>query len=306
MLDTTLRIRGTLLGLAAGEALGAPLEFMSPNQIQIKHATVVEMVGGGWLGLRPGEGSDDTAMALALASSLVEKKGLDVADVVSRYLAWYRKGPKGIANTVRAALAYAEQGLAPGEASRRVWEESGESADDNGAIARAAPLGVYYHRDTRVLLRAAMEEARITHHDPRAGSGSASLALLLAGILGGAPDRKALVDAANATLIENEEGVQAILPDVGAKTVADLRPTENIVDTIETALVCFLKTSSFRDCLVTAVNLGGSSATVGAVAGSLAGCWYGADAIPASWLSVLADRNRIEQITRQLAKAATA
>lgn len=84
------RYRGTLLGLACGDALGGPVEFMSREEIARRFPTGVrEMSGGGWLNLAPGEVTDDTQMTLALAHSLAENDTLDMADVAARFVAWY-------------------------------------------------------------------------------------------------------------------------------------------------------------------------------------------------------------------------
>ena len=81
-MQTVSRYRGSLLGLAVGDALGAPLEFHAPGSF----APVGDMVGGGAFGLLPGQWTDDTAMALCLAESLVVSKGFDSADQMERYL----------------------------------------------------------------------------------------------------------------------------------------------------------------------------------------------------------------------------
>ncbi len=294
------RYRGALLGLAAGEALGAPLEFMSANQIQIRHGMVDAMVGGGWLDLRRGEWTDDTAMALALATSLVEKKGLDPADAAARYLELYRKGAKGLANTVRSALAEIDGGTPVADASRKIAEEAAGETDSSSALGRTAPIGLWYHADRRALVRASLDEARITHHDPRVGGAAAAINLILAEFLTGDSDLPALLERVNEALFANEEGALNVLPVIEGKSLLELRPSEDVVDTLEVALVSLVSTKSFRDAVVTAVNLGGNTATIGAVCGALAGCAYGAGGIPKDWLTPLKDRNLIEQAARRM------
>ena len=99
------RYRGCLLGLAVGDALGGPVEFMTTEQIIAKRGKPVrEMIGGGWLKLRPGETTDDTAMARALAESLVAVGGFDAADVAARYVRWMQSKPPDIGNITRIAL----------------------------------------------------------------------------------------------------------------------------------------------------------------------------------------------------------
>src|SRR5690554_5908401 len=82
------RYRGGVLGLAVGDALGAALEFKRPGTFE----PVVDIVGGGPFGLKAGEWTDDTSMALCLAESLVERGGFDPLDQMQRYVRWYREG----------------------------------------------------------------------------------------------------------------------------------------------------------------------------------------------------------------------
>lgn len=106
------RYRGSLLGLAVGDALGTTLEFKPPGSFE----PIDEMVGGGPFSLRPGEWTDDTSMALCSAESLVERREFDALDQMERYVRWYRKGHLSsngrcfdIGTTVRAALYRFEQ-----------------------------------------------------------------------------------------------------------------------------------------------------------------------------------------------------
>jgi ADP-ribosyl-[dinitrogen reductase] hydrolase len=82
------RYRGCLFGLAAGDALGTTVEFQPPGSF----TPVTDIVGGGPFGLKAGQWTDDTSMALCLAESLIEKKGFDPVDQLKRYVRWYRNG----------------------------------------------------------------------------------------------------------------------------------------------------------------------------------------------------------------------
>jgi ADP-ribosyl-[dinitrogen reductase] hydrolase len=118
MLDKTsisLRDRyvGTLLGLACGDGLGGPVEFLNRDEIAARFPTgVTEFIGGGWLKLAPGEVTDDTEQALILAESLTDK-GLDLDRLATGLIAWYRSNPKDISNTTRIALEALAAGTAP-------------------------------------------------------------------------------------------------------------------------------------------------------------------------------------------------
>jgi ADP-ribosyl-[dinitrogen reductase] hydrolase len=106
-MDTADRFHGCLLGLAVGDAVGTTLEFKPPGSF----TPINDMVGGGPFRLKPGDWTDDTSIALCLATSLVEKNGFDPKDQMDRYCRWWKEGYLssngtcfGIGNTVSAAL----------------------------------------------------------------------------------------------------------------------------------------------------------------------------------------------------------
>src|SRR5687768_18484270 len=103
------RVAGALVGSAVGDALGAPFEFGPPGQFSARfpvpaRGARTEMCGGGSLGWEPGEFTDDTQMALLVATSLVERGGLDEADLFHRFRTWAESDPPDIGNQTRAVL----------------------------------------------------------------------------------------------------------------------------------------------------------------------------------------------------------
>ena len=208
------RIVGMIIGAAVGDALGSPVEFMSREQITIKHGRVTGMIGGGWLGLRPGQWTDDTAMMLCLLESLVEKGEFDQKDVASRYLAWFRTRPISIGNTVRAALALMEsERLEPEEAARRAYEGATEKEADNDTVMRCCPLAARFYEDDQKLIATSYLEARITHWDVKAAAGSALLNLTLSRLLKGYKKSEAFGEASE-VLLDNPFGLYPVVGDV--------------------------------------------------------------------------------------------
>jgi len=297
------RIVGMVLGLAAGDALGGPVEFMSKQQILIKHGVVKDPIGGGWLGLRPGQWTDETEMALLLLESVIEKGTFDAQDAARRYLTWFRANPVSIGNSVRAALALLDAGTPLGDASRQAREGVG-GASDNGALGRGVPLAALLWNDPRALLLASRDEVRITHWDPLAESGSALLHLILSRILAGAKTKAEAVREADEILADNDLDLYNPLADVTGRPETSLATTSTVNDTLETAIWCFLYREGVEAALVTAVNLGGDTDSIAAVAGALCGAWYGEGGIPQRWLGALQDRNRIRMRARKLAQLA--
>lgn len=137
--DLVSRAQGALVGLAAGDALGTTNEFQPPGTFE----PLVDMVGGGPFGLRAGQWTDDTSMALCLAESLLKCSGFDPYDQLRRYVRWYRQGHHSstggcfdIGNTVRGALHRFER---TGDA----WCGSTDpQTAGNGSLMRLAPAAV--------------------------------------------------------------------------------------------------------------------------------------------------------------------
>jgi ADP-ribosyl-[dinitrogen reductase] hydrolase len=296
------RIVGMIVGLAAGDALGSPLEFMSRSQIEIKHGHVAKMIGGGWLGLRPGGWTDDTAMMLCLLGSLLEKGAFDQQDVARRYVEWYRTRPVAIGNVVRATLTLMDdEGVPVGEASRRAHEGSGGQSADNDTVMRCAPLAAWYVSDARRLMEASFLDARITNWDIQAASGSALLNLVLSALLRGGKKADAFAWAEE-SMLANEFGLYTNVPDVSFLAERDLKPSsESAVDTLTAAFWCFHGAASFEEALVRAVNLGGEAGTVGAITGALSGARWGYQKIPPAWAQVLQDRGLVLGQAKRLA-----
>lgn len=299
------RIVGMIVGAVVGDALGSPLEFMSREQIEIKHGHVSSMLGGGWLGLRPGGWTDDTAMMLCLLESLLGKGAFDRQDVADRYLAWFRTRPVAIGNAVRATLTLIDdEGVSLDEASRRAHEGSGGESADNDTIMRCAPLAARYVDDPGALMTASYEDARITNWDIRAASGSAFLNLVLSALLRGSKKAEAFAWAEE-TILDNDHELSTIVPDVSYVAETDLKPSSPLaVDTLTCALWYFKHGTSFEDTLVRAVNRGGEAGTIGAVAGALGGARWGLEKIPPRWARVIQDRGLILGQAKRLARRA--
>ena len=200
-MDIVNRQRGTLIGLAVGDALGAAVEFRRPGTF----AEVTDYRGGGPHGLGPGEWTDDTSLALALADSIAEA-GWDLNDQARRYVAWWRTGRYSvndrcfdIGTTTRMALARFER---TGDA--RTSADRTERASGNGSIMRLAPVPIRYAGlfpdRLEELVDYLAESSLPTHGSPQCLSACAYLGLVLCGLIHGidreevlAPDWEPLV-----------------------------------------------------------------------------------------------------------------
>lgn len=300
---TTLadRIRGGLYGVAVGDALGATLEFMTKEQIQARYGGggLRDIVGGGWLGLRPGEWTDDTEMTLAVAEGVIAAPDNPVPRIGEGFLRWRDSNPPDIGATIRAAFHAYDRLQDWYQAAKEVDELSGLTAG-NGALMRTLPLAFAYSNALKLYTQC-MEVARMTHWDPEAGLTCFVYCLTVQGLCRwlsfAEAYKKALVALWNILPPgEKKDTVSSHLVqkigDVIDWPEERLRPTGYTVDTLACALWCVANTDSFEEAVIKAVNLGGDADTVGAVTGGLAGVMYGFDTIPVRWRDVFDAKQR--------------
>jgi ADP-ribosylglycohydrolase len=118
---TRARVVGSLLGLALGDALGAPFEFLRAGNVP----DPIPALERGWMDLPPGSTTDDTAMARNLARSLAERGGFDPDDLIRRHLEWFASDPPDVGTLTRRVLKRVAAGEAATDAARAVWRERG-------------------------------------------------------------------------------------------------------------------------------------------------------------------------------------
>ncbi len=275
------RYRGVMLGLACGDALGGPVEFMSREQIaETFPGGVTEFVGGGWLNLAPGEVTDDTQQALILAKALTAT-GLDMDLFAAGLLEWYRSQPKDIGNSTKVALAALASGTPPLEAGAVAVAKRGvRSAAANGGVMRCAPVALRFPNDPDRLVTASQDSARVTHAEERAVLATVAVNQAIAHLLHGG----LVADAPAAAVagIEHKEIREAVL---GAATRSrdDVKAGGFVLETVGAAFWALATGSDARDIIERGVALGEDADSTGAVAGALAGAAFGAAALPASW-----------------------
>ena len=272
------RYRGCLVGLATGDAVGTTLEFQPRGTL----SPIDDMVGGGPFNLAPGQWTDDTSMALCLATSLVENNGFDPADQMNRYVDWreycYLSSTGecfDIGATVSDALTRFQKSKDPYSGS------TAPNSAGNGSIMRLAPVVLYYASDPEAALRYAAESSRTTHGAPECLDGCWVLARLLLRALRGDSKGKILTPTNQSCSSARMQEVA----DIGMlrKSSAEIRGTGYVVDSLEAAVWCFSETSSFREAILLAANLGDDADTTAAICGQLAGAHYGMAAIPKEW-----------------------
>jgi len=241
------------------------------------------MCGGGSLDWAPGEFTDDTQLALLIASSLVERGGLDEADVFERFRTWAAAGPRDVGNQTRAVLT---SGRAFDVAAAEHFARTGHAAG-NGSLMRTTPAAIWFAADGRdATMEAARRISALTHGDPAAGEGCAIFHELVRVALDGGDPLDALPDALAAVSPEHREKWASVL--ASSWQPSDATESNGAVwPTLGSAVWALREAGSFAEGMRLVLELGGDTDTVAAVTGGLLGAVYGIARIPMRWTSVL-------------------
>jgi len=276
--DVRDRARAAFVGLAVGDALGSTVEFMTAGEIAAQYGVHREVVGGGWLHLKPGRVTDDTEMSLCIARALDAQGAWSLRAIADRFAAWMRSSPIDVGSTCRKGIRrYLLEGTLQGPPN------DGDAG--NGAAMRMVPVALASLGDPPLLEKRALEQARLTHHHPLSDAASVLVGRLVQlGCLGLSLRRlRQAADEAAA-----REPKFSFEPYRG-------QASGYVVDTLQTVLHAFFATRGFEECLVAVVNRGGDADTTGAIAGAIAGAYYGPGEIPRRWLKKL-DRSLVAEL----------
>lgn len=282
----TLRDRflGALLGLAIGDAVAAPTQYRRPGTF----APVGDLIGGGPFALPRGGWSDDTAMALCLADSLLATNGFDARDQVERYQRWQREGYLSATEQCLGITASTARALARAQWRRQLF--SGSHAPDQldpEPLSRVAPVVMFFFASEEEAVQLASDAARTTCQAPDVLAACRELARALFLALCGQPKAQILADT-SAAAERRSAGKSGI------------RVAGTALEALAIALEALAATDNFRDAVLHAANRGGNSDVAAAACGQLAGALYGASAIPAPWRASLLKRELIESYADRL------
>ena len=275
--DIITRARAAYLGLAIGDALGATTEFMTPAEIRARFRVHCRIIGGGWLYLKPGQVTDDTEMSLALGRALLGDGRWNLQTIADQFLGWMRTKPIDIGATCRRGIRdYLLKGQL--ETPFNEWDAG------NGAAMRMAPVALFTLGDLQALRRCALEQAHLTHNHPLSDAACLVIGRMVhQAILGG-------------SRFELHEITRELVTEFGSFRFNNYRGHAGsyVVDTLQTVFHYLFATASFEECLVGVVNQGGDADTTGAIAGMIAGAFYGLESIPVRWLKKLNPKVRAE------------
>lgn len=297
------KYQGCLLGLAIGDALGVPAEFKKVGEFE----PITDYRYCEHFDLPPGHWSDDTAMALCLAQSLIEKQGFDAVDQMQKYKQWFETGycsstgrAVGVGQNIMRALLNYRDGDDPYAAVETHHSEG------NGSLMRIAPIPLYFRNDPVIALKNAALSSQITHTAKVCTDSCGYYAGLIVGALNGASKDELLSELYCPIpnyWTENELAQEVATVARGSFKDPDLSYTSasgHVVKTMETALWGFYTIDTLEEGMLKVINLGGDTDTVGAVYGQLAGAYYGLSDIPEQWVERVASRDVLQNITTKL------
>jgi ADP-ribosylglycohydrolase len=289
-----------LLGGAIADALGVPFESKPSNNPLLLSWDQKSYLGSEHHDLKPGQWSDDTAMSLAVAQSLIECNGFNPEDLAKRYVELFTSNTiRGYGRTTKAAIDNLISG--------KKYHESGIAGSfGNGTAMRAAPFGIYFRDNIPALIQSATIDAQITHASDEAIAGSIAIALtaayavnhdtddLLNKICPHLPDSKVknTVYSLSALLDNQQISPEAALRVLGTK--ADVR------ETVPSALYCFLRFDNYQQAVITAILAGNDTDTTGAIVGALFSAKHGAKGIPQNWIEQVEDSSKLITLDSQL------
>lgn len=260
------RAKAAFVGMAIGDALGATVEFMTTSEIAAQYGTFREIIGGGWLRLKPGQVTDDTEMALCIARAVIKNQGWSREAIAREFAIWLRSRPVDCGDTCRKGIrAFMLHGTL--DAPYNHWDGG------NGAVMRVLPAALLSLPDRELLKKYALEQARLTHHQQLSDAACLCIGSMLHLILQGA-SKSRLRKEADALVARHHQ-----FSFVPYRRLA----TAYVADTLATVFHYFFRGRDFEECLVGTVNQGGDADTTGAICGMLAGCYYGSQSIPKRW-----------------------
>ena len=307
--------RDGVMGLVVGDALGVPVEFKS--RLELTQNPVENMRAYGTFHQPAGTWSDDSSMVLATIDSL--KDGYNPEDIMKKFVRWIRWAAytpfdkvfdKGIASN-DAIVRYMKKGKIAGC--------NGERDNGNGSLMRILPICLYAYELQKKnnladedVIDMIHEVSALTHAHIRSLVACGLYFFIVRSIIDGGNNLRGCLqnglddgfafyraDAANLTELNHYSRI-CDLNKFADTDVNDIKSTGYVVASLEAALWCLVNTENYKDCMLKAVNLGNDTDTVAAIAGGLAGLFYGYDGIPQDWLDVIQKRDWIENLLIQI------
>jgi ADP-ribosyl-[dinitrogen reductase] hydrolase len=299
-----------LFGLCVGDALGLPVQFEPRGKRKLNPVT--DMFGYGAFHMPPGTWSDDSSLTFCLAESLCS--GYNLNDIADKFCSWLYEGyftpfkrSFDVGNSTRWSINRLKNGADPLKSG-----DTDEQSNGNGSLMRILPLAYFLENEVLTKrFKIVHEVSSITHSHPRAQIACGIYVTLAINLLKGNNPRTACENMKKTILQHYSEEPYSkelqhysriLMDDIAQFDEDKIRSGGYVVETLEASIWCFLNHRSYKDTLLTAVNLGDDTDTTGAVAGGLAGIYYGFNDIPKEWVDQIAKREEIISLADRLKK----
>lgn len=305
-MDKRNQIESVLFGFVVGDCLGVPVEFKRRGTYKVN-----DMIGYGTYNQPSGTWSDDTSLTLCLSENLVE--GGDASSLMEKFVRYQEVGyltPFGKMFDIGITTVEAVERFKTGIPAEKCGG-TGERENGNGALMRIAPLLFYLQKENEFEKRVAVVKAysEITHAHPRSIVASLIYSELLRNIRFGLSIRQSLsgIQQLFSTYFDSEHEYKKELVHFSRIfqenfcTIPEnqIRSSGYVVDSLEAAIWCLEITDSYKDAVLTAVNLGEDTDTVGAITGSLAGLYYSFQSIPEEWIEAIQNKVLLDACIRR-------
>jgi len=292
------RFLGALIGLAIGDALGTTTQ----QQVRGAFEPITDLVGGGPFDLPRGAWTDDTAMALCLAESLLESRGFDARDQVERYARWQQSGYLSATGTAVGVTPNTARSIAVAQWRRQLFAGSHDpKLVEPSPLTRMAPSAMFYLPFRQQALEFAGDSVRTTCQAPLVLNVCRLFAAMVHAALEGQPKAQVLSPAWDLPADRPKSRIRGILESrYRLKDPSIIHAGDHVLDTLEMAVWAFDRTDSFAEGALLVANGAENSDVAGAVYGQLAGAYYGIDAIPVSWRNVLIRKDIIASLALRL------
>lgn len=297
-------VKDGVIGLAVGDAMGVPTEYYSREDLLEK--PVVKMSPKISAGIPKGAWSDDTSLTIATIDAIT-KGGINYTAMADNFVRWFTANQFcsinesfGIGSTTLKSLVRYTQRL------EESYECGGDTIEDNGngSIMRILPIAYYFvaRKDTdKRIFEVVKRTSSITHAHEISICGCYIYVRLVMNLLRGNNKFSALnqvkkIDYSMFSKQTLNVYKRILMADISSLEIEEIKSTGYIVDTLEAAIWCFLKSNSYKECVLATTNIGGDTDTIGAIAGALAGIFYGYNNIPKDMLADLRKKDYLEDI----------
>lgn len=315
-------VLSSIMGFVVGDAFGVPVEFETREKL--KNAPVIDMREYGTYNQPKGTWSDDSTMVLATMESICERQNIDYKDMMVKFTNWFLHGeytPYGelfdIGNAISRAIIKYGKGYQPLDCGDASFYSNG-----NGSLMRILPVALYFNKSKNNFeaLKIVHEVSCLTHANPISQIACGIYYFIIKNVIKYKElnsiseilekSIKEAFDEYEQNNLYGENFVKGLQAYERLKNLkifknlseSEIKSTGYVVDSLEAAIWCVSSTNSYAECIKKAVNLGNDTDTIAAIAGGIAGCYYGYSEIPKQWIECIAKREWIQNLCERFEK----